>query len=88
MLEAMAKNIPLATSHQSYSDFFQNLHDGDEFAMDVATMKVPVKRTIETHTSALVLNFFLARAPFAVSLQYTMAIILKRSQDQTFLYPE
>jgi hypothetical protein len=30
---------------------------------------------------------FLAHAPFAVSIQYAMAIILKRSQDETFSAP-
>jgi hypothetical protein len=28
-LEAMTKNVPVAISHPSYSEFFQNLHDGD-----------------------------------------------------------
>jgi hypothetical protein len=74
--EAMAKNIPLATSHPSYSELFQNIHDGDKFAMDVVTMGGPVDRPVEIHTSALVLDFFLMYAPFAVSLQYAMAIIL------------
>jgi hypothetical protein len=37
-LETMAKSLPHATSHQSYSEFFHNFHDRDEFAMDVAAM--------------------------------------------------
>jgi hypothetical protein len=87
MLESMANNVPLATSHPSYSEFFQNLHDGDEFATDMVTMGGPVERPVEIHTSVLVLEFSLTHAPFAVSLQYAMAIILKRSQDQTFSAP-
>jgi hypothetical protein len=42
MSEVMAKNVPLAISHPSYYEFFQNLHDGDEFAMDVVKMGGPV----------------------------------------------
>jgi hypothetical protein len=87
MLEAMAKTFPLATSHPSYSDFFQNLHDGDEFATDVVTMGGPVERPVEIHTSALVLDFSLTHAPFSVSLQDAMAIIIKRSHDQTLSAP-
>jgi hypothetical protein len=37
----------------------------------------PVERSIEIRTSAIVLDFFLTRAPFDVSLQDSMAIILK-----------
>jgi hypothetical protein len=66
---------------------FQNLHDGDEFAMDVVTTGGSVEIPIKIHTSALVLDFFLAHAPFSVSLQDVMVIILKRSQDQNFLAP-
>jgi hypothetical protein len=43
-----------------------------------------VGQPVKIHTSALVLEFFFTHAPFAVSLQDAMAIILKRSQDQTF----
>jgi hypothetical protein len=75
----MTKNHPLATSHPSYSDFFKNLHDGDEFITDVVKMGGPVARPVEIHTSALVLDLFLTHAPFSVSLQDAMAIILKRS---------
>jgi hypothetical protein len=85
--EAMAKIVLQVTSHQSYSDFFQNLHYGDEFATDVVTMEGPVERPVEIHTSALVLDFYLTHAPFAVSLKDAMSIILKRSQDQTVLAP-
>jgi hypothetical protein len=46
-----------------------------------------VERPIEIHTSATVLEFSLTHAPFAVSLQDAMAIILKRSQDETFSAP-
>jgi hypothetical protein len=67
--------------------FFRNLHDGDEFSTDVVTMGGPVERPIEIITSAIVLDFFLTHAPFAVSLQDAMAIILKRSQDETFSDP-
>jgi hypothetical protein len=80
----MAKNIPLEISHPSYSDFYQNLHDGDEFATDLVTMVGPVERPFEIDTSALVLDLFLTHATFDVYLQGAMAIILKRSQDQTF----
>jgi hypothetical protein len=76
--EAMAENVPLATSHPSYSDFLQNLHDSDEFATDVITMGGPMEIPIEIHKVALI----------DVSLQDAMAIILKRSQDQTFSAPE
>jgi hypothetical protein len=44
----------------------------------------PLERPIEICTSAIILDFFLTHAPFAVSLQDAMAIILKRSQDETF----
>jgi hypothetical protein len=44
--EAMAKNVPMSTSHPPYSDFFRNLYDGDEFAMDVVEMGGPVERPI------------------------------------------
>jgi hypothetical protein len=47
----------------------------------------PVARPIEICTSAIVLDFFLTHAPFAVSLQDAMAIILKRSQEETFSDP-
>jgi hypothetical protein len=46
-----------------------------------------VEIPVEIHTSALVLDFFLTRTPFAVSLQDAMAIIPKRSQDQTLSAP-
>jgi hypothetical protein len=75
--DGMAKNVTLAIYHPSYSGFFQNLHDGDEFATDVVTMGGPVDQPIEIHTSSLVLDFSLTHAPFAVSLQDAMAIILK-----------
>jgi hypothetical protein len=48
----------------------------------------PAERPIEMRTSAIVLYFFLTHAPSAVSLQDAMAIILKRSQEETFLAPE
>jgi hypothetical protein len=64
--------------------FFQNIHDGDEFAVDVVTMGGPVERPVKICTTDLVLDFFLTHAPFAVSLQDAMAIILKRSQEETF----
>jgi hypothetical protein len=78
----MPKKITIASSHPTYSDFFRNLHDGDEFATDVVTMVGTVERPIEIHTSAIVMDFFLTHAPFAVSLQNAMTIILKRSQDE------
>jgi hypothetical protein len=83
----MPENFPIATSHPTYSDFFRNLYDVDEFATDVVTMGGPVERPIEICTSAIVLGFSLTHAPFALSLQDAMAIILKRSQDQTFSSP-
>jgi hypothetical protein len=55
--------------------------------MDVVTMGGPVERPIEICTSAIVLDFSLTHAPFAGSLQNAMAIILKRSQDETFSAP-
>jgi hypothetical protein len=55
--------------------------------MDVVTMGVPVERPLEIRTSDIVLDFFLTHATFAVSLQDAMAIILKRSQDETFAAP-
>jgi hypothetical protein len=48
----------------------------------------PVKRPIEIRTLAIVLEFLLIHAPFAVSLQDAMVIILKRSQEETFSAPE
>jgi hypothetical protein len=66
---------------------FQNLHDGDEFTTDVVTMGGPVERPIKIRTLAIVLDFFLTHAPFPVSLQDAITIILKRSQDQTFSDP-
>jgi hypothetical protein len=42
---------------------------------------------IEILTSVIVLDFFLTHDPFAVSLQDAVAIIMKRSQDQTFSDP-
>jgi hypothetical protein len=83
----MPPKIPIANSHSRYSDFFRNLHDGGGFAMDVVTMGGPVERPIEIRTSAIVLEFFLTHAIFAVSLQDAMAIILKRSQDEIFSAP-
>jgi hypothetical protein len=74
--EAMEKIGPLEIPHPSYSEFFDNLHDGDEFAVDVVTMGGTVELPVEIHTSALVLEFSLTHAPFAVSLQDAMAIIL------------
>jgi hypothetical protein len=78
--EAMSKNVPIATSHPPYPDSFRNLHDGDEFATDVVTMGGPVERPIEIRTSAILLDFFLTHAPFAVSLQDEMSIILSSSR--------
>jgi hypothetical protein len=83
----MPKKIPIASSHSRYSDFSRNLHDGGGFAMDVVTMGGPVERPIEMRTSAIVLECFLTHAPFAVSLQDAMAIILKRSQEETLSSP-
>jgi hypothetical protein len=68
-------------------NLFQNLHDGDEFATDLVTLGGPVERPIEIRTSAILLGVSLTHAPFAVSLQDAMSIILKRSQDKTFLDP-
>jgi hypothetical protein len=48
----------------------------------------PVERPIEMSTSDIVLDFPLTYAHFAVSLQDTMVIVLKRSQEETFLSPE
>jgi hypothetical protein len=83
----MVKIGPLEISHPSYSDFSHNLHDGDEFAVDVVTMGGAVERPVEIHTLDLVLDFFLTHAPFAVSLQDAMTIILERSQVETFSAP-
>jgi hypothetical protein len=55
--------------------------------MDVVTMGGPVERPIKIHTSALVLDFFLTHAPLAASPQDAMVIILKISQDKSFLAP-
>jgi hypothetical protein len=55
--------------------------------MDVVIMGGLVERPIGMRTSATALEFFLTRAPFAVSLQDAMAIVLKRSQDETFSAP-
>jgi hypothetical protein len=85
--EAMGKIGPLKIPHPSYSDFFYNLHDGDEFAVGVVTMGGTVERPVEIHTSTLVLIFSLTHAPFSFSLQDAMAIILVRSQVETFLAP-
>jgi hypothetical protein len=87
MPEAMPKMIPIANYHSRYSDFFQNLHDGGGLAMDVVTMGEPVERPIPIRTLTLVLVFILTHAPYAVSLQDAMAIILKRSQCETFSAP-
>jgi hypothetical protein len=83
----MPKKIPIASSHSRYSNFYRNLHDGGVFATDVVKMGGPVERPIEMCTSAIVLEFFLTHAPFAVSLQDAMAIILKISQEETFSAP-
>jgi hypothetical protein len=56
--------------------------------MDVATRGGPAALPIKIHTSAPVLDFFLTHAPFAVSLQDAMAIILKGSQAEMFLATE
>jgi hypothetical protein len=85
--EAMAKILTQATSHQYYSEIFHNLHDSDEFAMDVVKMGGPVAQPVEIHTSDLVLVFFLTHAHFGVSLKDAMAIILKRSQNEMFSAP-
>jgi hypothetical protein len=79
--------VSLVISHPSYFEFFQNLHDSDEFAMDVVTMGGPVEIPIEIRTSAIALDFFLIHSTFAVSFQDAMAIILKRSQEETFSAP-
>jgi hypothetical protein len=55
--------------------------------MDVVKMGGPVERPFEMRTSAIVLYFSLAHSPFSVSLQDAMAVILKRSQDETFSAP-
>jgi hypothetical protein len=47
----------------------------------------PVERPIEIRTSAIVMDFVLTHDHFSVSLQDAMAIILKRSQDETFSAP-
>jgi hypothetical protein len=78
----MPKIFPVASSHSRYSDFFRNLHDGGGFVMEVVKMGVPVERPIEIRTLAIVLEFFLTHAHFAVSLQDAMAIILERSQEE------
>jgi hypothetical protein len=67
--------------------FFRNLHHGGGFATYVVTMGGTVERPIEIRTSAIVLDFSLTHAPFAVSLQDAMAVILKRSQEETFSAP-
>jgi hypothetical protein len=85
--EAMVKIGPLEISYQSYSEFFHNLHDGDDFAVELVTMGGTVERPIEIHTAALVLDVFLTHAPFAVSLQDAMAVILERSQVETLSAP-
>jgi hypothetical protein len=51
------------------------------------TMGGPVERTCEIRTLAIVQEFYLTHAPFAVSLQDAMTVILKRSQDKTFSAP-
>jgi hypothetical protein len=53
----------------------------------VVTTGGPVERPIKIYTSALVLDISLTHAPFDFPLQDAMAIILKRSQDQTFSAP-
>jgi hypothetical protein len=83
----MPQKFPIASSHSRYSVFFRNLHDGGGFATDMVTMGGQVERPIEMRTSAIVLEFFLTHAPFAVSLQDAMAIILKRSQEETLSSP-
>jgi hypothetical protein len=82
--EAMPKHFPIASSHSRFSDFFRNLHDGGGFATDVVTVGGPVYRPIEMRTLAIVLEFFLTHAPFALSLQDALAIILKISQEEVF----
>jgi hypothetical protein len=47
----------------------------------------PVEIPIEMRTSAIVLECILTHAPFAVSLQDAMAIILKRSQEEKLSAP-
>jgi hypothetical protein len=44
--EAMAKKIPISTSHPTYFGFFRNLHDRDEFTTDVVTIGGSVERPI------------------------------------------
>jgi hypothetical protein len=84
----MPKKIPIANSHSRYSNFFRNLHDGGGFATDVVTMVGPLEIPIEMRTPAIVLDLFLTHAPFAISLQDAMAIILKRSQEEKLSAPE
>jgi hypothetical protein len=64
----MPKKIPIANSHSRYSDFFRNLYDGGGFGTDVVAMGGPVERPIEIRTLAIVIEYFLTHAPFAVSL--------------------
>jgi hypothetical protein len=85
--EAMPKKIQLQAPIPDILILFRNIHDDGGFAMDVVTMGGPVEIPIEMCSSAIVLDFFLTHAPFAVSLQDAMAIILKRSQEETFSDP-
>jgi hypothetical protein len=55
--EAMGKIGPLEIPHPSYSEFFHDLHNGDEFAVDVVTTGGTVECPVEIHTLALVLMF-------------------------------
>jgi hypothetical protein len=80
------KKFQLQTPIQHILNSFE-IYEGDEFATDVLTMIVPVERPIEIRTSAIVLDFSLTHAPFAISLQDAMTIILKRSQDEKFSAP-
>jgi hypothetical protein len=91
MTEAMCKFVELsltATSHnEDCSNFLKNLQDGDRFAMDVVTRGGSAAKPVKIHTLPPVLELFLTHAPFAFSLQYAMAIILKRSQDEMLSAP-
>jgi hypothetical protein len=81
------KMSQLKAPFQDILVFKKNLHDGGAFATDVVTIGGPVERPIEILTSAIVLDFFLTHAPFDVSLQDAITIILKRSQEETFSAP-
>ena len=88
LLEAMGKNVPPDTSlHGRCSEFFKTLHQGNDLASDVVALVAAAGQVIEIPTTVPVLKFFLQHAPFAISLQDAMAIILKRSQSESFSAP-